>query len=400
MLQNFTPQQMAGAGKYNDKVLVGNWKEDRNVREAISAEFMQAQVDGKNVLSIAQSRRKLCEKIVRQTIRGDDECLEYGDNIQLKNPKAGIFLCNDVTSRVDGSARCPVTGHQDSRAISRNVWVIVKPPGAEKRFPGNKLLTGYPFQLACNASLRVDEEVGGVLPPYYLCSTQKSLNRSSKLRNLAEMSISTTNNSDTVFTCRKPANSKYQKRFQPVTPSENFVIIHKNTGNALDCDSNPKFAFETQFCTEWEVCGYTDTRFEKRNLLVRESCGDTTAQIPQKVELSDIFWQFVVGKKSEGSGSGELPSAVTTEMIAAYFANELTRLGSSKESLAKQLDEYAGAKGSPFLSGEETYRLLRYSGVPKGEKLKLFIDALLGSSAQTGFISTDRVINTIFPSQE
>ena len=33
MLQNFTPQQMAGAGSYNDAVLVGNWNEDRNVRE-------------------------------------------------------------------------------------------------------------------------------------------------------------------------------------------------------------------------------------------------------------------------------------------------------------------------------------------------------------------------------
>ena len=31
--QIFTPQQLAGAGKYNRKVLIGNWKEDRNVVE-------------------------------------------------------------------------------------------------------------------------------------------------------------------------------------------------------------------------------------------------------------------------------------------------------------------------------------------------------------------------------
>ena len=175
-----------------------------------------------------------------------------------------------------------MTGISSGASIARNVWIVVKPRGS--KYNGDVLVTGAPFQLVCSPYLRIDEDTGAVLPPYYLCSAQKSLYRASKLRNLAEVSAQLGNDASTVFYARAVANGMYQAKGTPVTNSGEYVIVHNSTGNALACAA--EYSYETHFGSESEICGTVTTKFNKRNLLVREKIGDTTAQIPQKV--SDV----------------------------------------------------------------------------------------------------------------
>ena len=57
---------------------------------------MVAHKEGKNVLSVNQNRKRLCEQKVPHTFREPGAAVYYGDAIQLKGTHSGLFCANDV----------------------------------------------------------------------------------------------------------------------------------------------------------------------------------------------------------------------------------------------------------------------------------------------------------------
>ena len=335
-------------------------------------------------------------------------------------------------SSVDGTDRCPVTGISSGVSMARNVWIVVKPRGS--RYDGDVLVTGAPFQLVCSPYLRIDEDTGSVLPPYYLCSGQKSLYRASKIRNLAEVSAQLSNDASTVFYARSVANGMYQAKGAPVTNDKEYVIVHKATGNALACAS--EYSYETHFGSESEICGTVTTKFNKRHLLVRAKVGDTTAQIPQKVrgwearkrerergsekaeapssagcipntvhsrftitwiqtELHENHFSFV--HSAEANADGTELKALSLEDIAKYLASVCESIGVTADTMAAAFGDVADAKKSTRLTKEEAFTVLRCLGLPSGTKTVLLLNALLGAE---GFIEYNSIVDVIFPTVE
>ena len=57
---------------------------------------MVAHKEGKNVLSVNQNRKRLCEQQVPHTFREPGAAVHYGDAIQLKGSHSGLYCANDV----------------------------------------------------------------------------------------------------------------------------------------------------------------------------------------------------------------------------------------------------------------------------------------------------------------
>ena len=154
---------------------------------------------------------------------------------------------------------------------------------------GDVLTLGQPFRLAVHPSLASS--------PFYLHSQPVSISSASKISRQQEVSMCKTAGYDTVWVAQyKNHDQRYEMEGRPVPANAEIVILHAATRQALSSD---KHVMQNDFGAEFEVCASTTTGTGKKQTLVREAAGLTTAEITQKREDSNNWWAFLTAASPE-----------------------------------------------------------------------------------------------------
>ena len=175
----FTPQQLAGGGRYSSKTKIGNWSEDLSLQDVRLAEYLKRKAAGK--LLAAQDRKQ--ELLFMSRVPhsySEDGTLKFGDTIMLQNQLTAAYLASNLDTPVYASGQTveaynvtAAPGKMDAGGlipVARSTFVIMKWPGHRGYKPDGRLRVGEPFLLAANPQLRVDEATGLLRSPVCLMS--------------------------------------------------------------------------------------------------------------------------------------------------------------------------------------------------------------------------------------
>jgi len=177
----FTPQQLSGGPKYNSKVKIGNWAEDRSRVEAEAKDYELKKSRGELLTGALERATKVGLTGVPHSYSADGT-VRFGDSVQLRadltderENTRSFFLANNLFERVGHSWDTTMASATPSRrAVARNVFVISRPTkprglaAVESKDGDDTLYYGDTFYLASNPTLRLDERTGMVSAPYYL----------------------------------------------------------------------------------------------------------------------------------------------------------------------------------------------------------------------------------------
>uniref|UniRef100_A0A7S1CF03 EF-hand domain-containing protein n=1 Tax=Bicosoecida sp. CB-2014 TaxID=1486930 RepID=A0A7S1CF03_9STRA len=178
----FTPQQLSGGPKYNSKVKIGNWAEDRSRVEAEAKDYELKKSRGELLTGALERSTAVGLQSVPHSF-SEDGGLHYGFSVQLRadlvnetEDTRSFWLANNLFERVGHSWDVVLaSASPSSKPVARNVFVIsrpTKPRGLaaveSKGEEDDTLCYGDAFYLASNPSLRLDQRTGMVAAPYYL----------------------------------------------------------------------------------------------------------------------------------------------------------------------------------------------------------------------------------------
>ena len=353
----FTPQQLAGAGRYSHKTRIGNWCEDLAIEEVKLQDFLNNKRKGTLLTMQAGIRAQKSLQSVPVTFSADG-CLRFGDSIKLESRSTKGDLSSNTneklsyTDEIFAVSVCGSSSQTKSIApgCARNTFVINKWPKYD--YPDNILRTGQPFLLGCNPSLRTDDASGMLRPLLYLSSKIVDTNNFAKMSNHQQVSLLGGDlKYSMVWETLNVADRRYQRSGLPVQANAPIVLRHKATGTPLACD--PAYPQTTDFGREYEVACHQYVKKGKTLNLISETKGLSTGDTRQRGELLHNQWMFVTSA-NEGDGMDtrqfvEMTSAVILDKIRAAIE-------------AKGADSYAGLKrafdiiddrGNGFLDTQE-----------------------------------------------
>eukprot|EP00944_MAST-04C_sp_MAST-4C-sp1_P002011 g2011.t1 len=257
MFMQFTPQQLAGAGRYSHKTRIGNWCEDLAIEEVKLQDFLKNKKKGTLLTMQAGIRQQKSLQPVPVTYSADG-CLRFGDSIKLQSSSTKGDLCSNTSEKLsytDEVYATTVCGAESktksvSPGCARNTFVITKWPKYD--YPDNILRTGQPFLLGCNPSLRVDDDSGMLRPLLFLSSKIVDTNNFAKISNHQQVSLQGGDlRYSMVWETLGVADRRYQRNGEPVQANSRVVLRHKATGTPLACD--PVYQQTTDFGREYEV---------------------------------------------------------------------------------------------------------------------------------------------------
>lgn len=185
----FTPQQLSGGPKFNPKVKIGNWSEDRSRTEIEEKDYELKKSRGRLMLTAKQLQRQVGTQVVPHSYSADG-AVRFGDTVQVAltesaadGSSATYNLANNMWQLVDwGKKSIAVSAAGEPRPVARNTFVITRPLvarrgpriGAVESKDDDRVLYGQSFYLASNPSLRVDDRTGLVGAPYFLTTEMAS----------------------------------------------------------------------------------------------------------------------------------------------------------------------------------------------------------------------------------
>ena len=86
----FTPQQLAGGGRYSFKTKIGNWSEEKALEEIMLQDFLARKGQG-SLLSLKERKRDLLAMAKVPHTFSADGILKFGDTVMLK-PQNMLYL--------------------------------------------------------------------------------------------------------------------------------------------------------------------------------------------------------------------------------------------------------------------------------------------------------------------
>lgn len=220
-----------------------------------------------------------------------DGSVHFGDTLVLRHAETGAAAATDPQEKIQGED-VAVTGQPNAaRAAARNTVVILPAGGRDGGEEGAPLCYGQTFRLACNPSLRVDDD-GFSQPPLYLASAAATptTGRKAPLTGHQQVCMTLSRGADTVWVVRAPNVGLVGS---PVPADEDVVILHRNTNQALALDKTA--LGNTDFGREYEICCHT-YKAKARPLPINHPAADLGASVPVE---SPNLWKF------ESSGSEE-----------------------------------------------------------------------------------------------
>ena len=308
----FTPQQLAGAGRFSQKTKIGNWCEDQSLTNAKLQDYLVRKAQGNLLTMEAKVRKDQLQRIVPLT-HTSDGCLRFGDAVQLRSKRMGSTsaLCSNIHDPVvlDGEVYAttvaPSGSSSSSQPTARSVLILEKWSGYDQYGEDGVLRYGDPFLVACHPSLRVDKNTGLLKPLLHLRSSRVSTVDYAKMSNhqLVAMVGGSKIDYAMVWEVSRVADRKYQPKGAPVRASDPIVLLHRATGTPLATD--PKYTMDGEYGTEYELSCHKYLSYGKTLNMVLEANGVCTGDVGQRAELDSNVWSFeTASSPNEGGKSG------------------------------------------------------------------------------------------------
>ena len=342
----FTPQQLAGAGRFNSNTRIGNWNEDAILEEYRMKEYRLRKRNGNLASSTQQQKYIISGQHVPHSYSVDG-IARFGNYINLSHEGTGGTLACDVWEEtMPGSAEYILSVSQPIAAVARNTFKIVPVKNQDE---GNVLNYGDSFRLMANESLRVDANTSVLQPMLYLKSCLKNDRQASPISGNQEVSMSKECDANTIWHMTRgdvAGAEQYLAAGKPVQASHTVILVHAMTRQQLSAD--PKFPLTTDFGNETEVCCFSTKKPGKCHNLVGEAAGARTGETLGAPSLPQNSWKVVFSTTPEEADDvRELPVQATYDALLSLVQEWCKQTGRDSirklhQSLSKMEDNGNG----------------------------------------------------------
>ena len=356
----FTPQQLAGSGKYGFNVLVGNWNEDVALSKAESDAYKHFRENKLRHMDRLQALT-LPGKVPANLSFSPTGFLHYGHIVSIKHAASMASLAvNLAESTTDCSPTMTqeyqISGTRGACTV-RSSFLVLKPDGSSPE--EEAVCYGDEVVLSTNPELCVNPISGLCQFPLYLVSYPKGVNGVMGVSNEQEVKALRSRMSGSSHYIRwrvervdgmKPDMAA--DRHVPVNTAQ-VQLIHCATGRALSID--PKFILLNHYGSELEVFCSLDHRKSKVHKLTSENRGLTTGENRLPVE-SRNWW--VLETAAENKEQDRL-KVITPSVVLQLAAAEVERLG-GVEKVEEKLREADEAKDDHLDFAQMELELIRF----------------------------------------
>jgi Ca2+-binding EF-hand superfamily protein len=316
---------------YSHKVRVGNWNEEREMKDLQMKEYLYKKQRGELLSSSVSDQLGGALAPVGLSFSRDGS-LHNGDHVLLFSSMTEGVLSVDINDRSDPTRDdgfAVTTSKMTQGNVARNTFVIeaVK-KNANK---GDVLNYGDQFRLRINPRLKGQG--------FYLASQPKSYMSASKKARCQEVTFSSTRNFDTVWRVElKNHSRRVVATGSPAKANEEVIIVH--CGTAAPLASDTKFRVPNDYGIEWEVHAHSYVSIFKKQEMQALHNGSTTVEQPVRSNQKQNHWAFL--------------SASSEEMEALLNAKNEVKQESVEELMDKIKDQlairYEGTVGMTQLS--------------------------------------------------
>jgi len=337
----FTPQQLAGAGRYNSKTRIGNWLEDVELDETKHKDYAASKAAGKLVTNARMDKFSKCNQRVPHSYSADGQ-LRYGDTCVLQHVMSMGSLASDLWEEAQFGTReysVTVTDKSNVAPHARNTFTIarientmLKDVCASQYDADDVLHYGEPFHLVCNDSLLVDERTQMLKAPMYLSSIMKSDRKASAVSNSQLVYMGSKADSTAVWKVQKPvcgkdgATERLLADGDAVPANAPVTLQHRSTSQNLCAD--PKVKDMSDFGEELEVCAALQNHTGKSHQLVSEFSGLSTGDTAARSELNTSQWCFVTaGDARAAEEFRSLPQPLSAQALLAKVREIINKRG-------------------------------------------------------------------------
>ena len=342
----FTPQQLAGAGRFTAHTRIGNWLEDVQLEETKFMDYAARKEQGKLASNFRQQKLVITSQRVPHSFSADG-ALRFGDTITIAHMQSGGSLACDLweeTALASGEHMVTVSKTSADEPTARNTFIIARAEDDDDDDP--TLTYGQAFRLRCNSSLLIDGQTGLLNSPSFLSSRLKNDRCSSKLSNNQQIFMSTAGGADSLWKIAKPCigrdggMERLMADGEPVPANELACILHVMTSAPLSADT--RFVDTTDFGDEFEVCGVMSAGLGKSHQLVDELRGVATAETASKNELQQNQWRLCTAvDEAAAQDDRTLPPESTPAGLMSHMGEVLGPEG--LDALDGKLAEVASA---------------------------------------------------------
>jgi hypothetical protein len=269
---------------YSCQVRIGNWSEDKELKELHTKEYLRKKENGE--LLVSKVRGLLNESLQEVPLSySKDGYVHIGDHIMLYSVETQGVVSVDLSTKIQSSDEgyAVTTSKLTKAPVARNVFVI-EPYGPGQK-EGDVLRLGQKFRLRTMRNL-------------YLHSQPVSTMSSSKSSNNQEVAAVPSNQThDTVWVAQyKDTNQRFEMEGSEVPGNAEIIIQHAATKSAL---ASQNLDFYNDFGKECELCCNSYISIKKKQFLSQEKQGLCTADIPVRSEAIKNHFAFLTASVPE-----------------------------------------------------------------------------------------------------
>jgi len=405
----FTPQQLAGAGRYNSKTRIGNWLEDIELDETKYKDYAAAKATGNLVTNHRQRKFNTCNQIVPHSYSADG-LLRFGDTVMLQHKKSGGSLANDLWEETQfGTREYSVTvtdPKQGLTPMARNTFTItriensmLKDVCSEEYEKDNILHFGEPFHLVCNDSLLVDERTQMLKAPMYLSSVMKTDRKASAVTNSQLVYMGYKQDSTSVWKVQKCVNGpdgatqRLLSEGGAVEINSPVVLQHRSTSQNLCAD--PQVTDMSDFGAELEVCCSLQQHTGKSHQLVSEFSGLSTGDTAARSEKDTSQWTFVTSANPESAKEfRKLPQPLSAQALLEKVREIVNKRGEyGIRGLARSFQIMDDGNDKMLDRDDFKWGLYDYGVHLNDDQFTVLLDEF--DKKDDGYISFDEFLTTI-----
>ncbi len=336
----FTPQQLAGAGKYSASVRIGNWNEDRALREIKDRACASAARGGLGLGAQARARTGAGREAARVSAAGEGGLVPVGGALALRHGATGCCLAANPLCTADGQlpgvALFACSGAEGALSLRSTFQVLAAPGAPSKPFVefGDEVL------LATHPRLRVSADSGLAQSPLFLISTGAQLGGSASGQQEVRLALVTTGAKQRLLRWRfeRPSGTELPVGAdRRVRVSEPVTLVHCSTGKALALDA--KIKAYSDYGAELDAFCCLEHRALKTQVLRREHAGLRTPA--ERIPVGDRnHWEVIMLAPGQAAQGEEEPCPVIQpDTVLEWISSQLTAQGpEAKQRLAAILD--------------------------------------------------------------